>query len=213
MDAVLQEPLFTLRQLLANAAAGPEEGPPFIRALTNGPVAIDGYTYALKNGEVDVVPDEFIELDAVQSDKTIQIATLLGQPGVVPLGTNLLLDQVGMPEAAKKALEQRGIVVKTLPKERDKAEELVRQITNKTTVFFDADSVAVDQISKWVLPGVNPTMIRIRSAQLKELTDQDLNAAETLIRAAEAAKGRILDVESVAVITYQGYRIAVLTAA
>ncbi len=230
IDHIIQHlPAAGLEELapLAQPIPPVQQVPAFIQALQQERlVEIDGYTYLQQGRHGGEVPDEIIRAGIVDP-KGVQpgerrFAVLLdAAPSADLLEIAQLFDQIGVPP---KAVPERARIVSAAP--RDKAwgnpqavnetrEKVSRDITDLDAFLVDATHVTVEGISDWIRPGVKSTIVRISPTTLNALLAErpDGQDIESILRAAHRKQGEVFDVEEVAIVNYQGYRVAIMRAA
>lgn len=216
-------------QLKASAApsvegAGLEEKEPltFMQALGGRPmVQIKGFSYSNLDGQYEgQVPDDFIREGHVQPGESRILINLPFEQitGSIPLKTRRIFDQVGIDKKIIEPQWWQTISVPqivSVPKDREGAQSVIRQMTDGDALFLDADSeITPAEISQWVADaGLNLPIVRISKTTLQKLLNAADHSLEAILRAAEAARGKVLDIKDVTFQNYEGYHVAVLTAA
>ncbi len=128
------------------------------------------------------------------------------------------------PKAVPERASERARIVPAAPKDKawenpraikEAREKVLRDITDLDAFLVDATRVTVEGISDWIRPGVKSTIVRISPATLNVLLTErpDGQDIESVLRAAHRKRGEIFNVEEVAIVNYQGYRIAIMRAA
>jgi hypothetical protein len=194
------------------------EIPPLILALQKkaGVLELNGYTYE-GVGQMDLVPDPFILKGWVHSEeenaekRVTERLILLGSP-LAPSQDAPVLVRGGRWYSQLEMLRRiipPEVSVQPLPDNPDdpSAKEIIPRIGNQDGIILNADLVLEGDVHRWVLPNVKPLIVRLG---LKDTASLSTVGLEQIVREAQRERGGVY---SVAVVTYEGYQVAVIARA